>query len=248
MPMVAHLNQHGFDTELWFENQPAHQDTVRQILVPHRHLDFDLTPRPVTFLARLARYRRQLRAAKPSVLHAHQTRASLIPLLAASLERVPIRIYHNHGLPYLGYRGPMRWALRNLETINIRLATHVLLVSHSNLEAARADGLLRRGTGEVLAHGSAVGIDLVEFAPERFDLEAKNAARQKFGAGDAAFVLGYVGRPVKRKGFHLLLSAWEKSGIGRQGNIVLIAGCAREECRRLLGRVFEAVIGFGYLT
>src|SRR5437762_13163826 len=88
MPMVAHLNQHGFDTELWFEKQPAHQDTVRQILVPHRHLDFDLTPRPVTFLARLARYRRQLRAAKPSVLHAHQTRASLIPLLAASLERV----------------------------------------------------------------------------------------------------------------------------------------------------------------
>ena len=175
---------------------------------------------PIAFLQRLAQYRRQLRVVKPKILHAHQMRASVIPLLAAYLEAVPIRIYHNHGLPYLAYRGALRHFLRSLERINIRLATHVLLVSRSNLNAARADGLLPHDKGTVLANGSAAGIDLAEYAPERFDAKAKKTARAAFGIADAAFVLAYVGRPVKRKGFHLLLTAWESSGLAPRGNVL----------------------------
>jgi len=100
----------------------------------------------------------------------------------------------------------------------------------------------------VLANGSAVGIDLTEFAPERFVAKARKLARETFGVADAAFVLAYVGRPVKRKGFHLLLSAWEKSGLGRNGNFLLVAGCTQEECARALGRAVEGVKGLGYLT
>jgi glycosyltransferase involved in cell wall biosynthesis len=247
-PMVAHLNQHGIASELWFENHPRHAAVIQQVRAPHRFVDSDLSLNPFVFTRRVGAYRRQLRGAHPRVLHVHQTRASVVPLLAARIERVPVRVYHNHGLPYLGHRGLVRWLLRTLERINFRLATHVLLVSRSNLDAARADGLLPRDKGTVPASGSAAGIDLAEFVPERFDAKAKKVARATFGIGDAAFVLAYVGRPVKRKGFRVLLSAWEKSGLGGSGNVLLMAGCTAEECARATGGVNAGVKGLGYLA
>ncbi len=248
MPMVEWLNRHGIDAELWFENQVKHQAVIRQITVPSRHVDSDLSFDPLAFNRRLAAYRRELRRSPPRILHAHQARASLIPLLAGYLEKVPVRIYHNHGLAYLGYRGVMRRLLRALEQVNIGFATHVLLVSHSNLEAARSDGLLRAGKGTVLANGSAVGIDLQEFAREQFNANAQIAGRRKFGLPADRFVLAYVGRPVKRKGFHFLLRAWKRTRLGFKGNILLVAGCTQEECARALAQEVEGVKGLGYLT
>jgi N,N'-diacetylbacillosaminyl-diphospho-undecaprenol alpha-1,3-N-acetylgalactosaminyltransferase len=248
MPMVECLNRNGIDAELWFENRDKHQAVIREITVPSRHVDSDLSFNPLAFNRRLAAYRRELRKSPPGILHAHQARASLIPLLAGYLENVPARVYHNHGLAYLGYRGLMRSLLRTLEQINIRLATHVLLVSHSNLAVARSDGLLRAGKGTVLANGSAVGIDLQEFSEERFNKAAQKAARQKFDLPADRFVLAYVGRPVKRKGFHVLLKAWKSTGLGLKGNVLLVAGCTQEECAGALDHAIEGVKGLGYLT
>ena len=248
MPMVECLNRNGIDAELWFENQDKHQAVIRQITVPSRHLDSDLSFNPLAFIRRLATYRRELRKASPRILHAHQARASLIPLLAGYLEKVPVRVYHNHGLAYLGYRGLMRRLLRALEQANIRFATHVLLVSHSNLAAARSDGLLPVDTGTVLANGSAVGMDLEEFAWDLFSATAQIASRKKFDLPAGRFVLAYVGRPVKRKGFHLLLEAWKRTGLGPEGNVLLVAGCTQVECAGALGHSVEGVKGLGYLT
>jgi len=246
--MVEWLNRHSVDAELWFENQIKHQAVIRQITVPSRHVDSDLSFNPLAFNRRLAAYRRELRKASPRILHAHQARASLIPLLAGYLEKVPVRIYHNHGLAYLGYRGVMRRLLRALEQVNIGLATHVLLVSHSNLQSARSDELLRPGKGTVLANGSAVGIDLQEYALEQFNPRAQTASRRKFGLPADRFVLAYVGRPVRRKGFHFLLKAWNRTGLGLKGNTLLVAGCTNDECFRALDQTVEGVKGVGYLT
>ncbi|NJK52302.1 MAG: glycosyltransferase family 4 protein [Leptolyngbyaceae cyanobacterium SU_3_3] len=68
------------------------------------------------------------------------------------------------------------------------------------------------------------------------------------GVAAAPFVLAYIGRPVRRKGFHLLLKAWERSGLGNQNNVLLIAGCTAAECESALGRTIAGVRGLGYLT
>lgn len=247
MPMVECLNRSGMASELWFENRFGFAEVIRDIKVPRRQIETDLSLNPIVFWRRVAGYRRRLREAKPTVVHAHQTRAALVPLLAARLEGVPLRVYHNHGLPYLGYRGPLRLALRTLERINLRLATHAIFVSHSNLQAARLDGLVAKGAGTVLANGSAVGIDLEEFPMEKFGPGAKAAARLMLGLGEGAFVLGFVARPFKRKGFHRLLAAWEASELSRQNGFLLTAGCTQDECDKALGHPVAAVRGLGYL-
>ncbi|NJR50761.1 MAG: glycosyltransferase family 4 protein [Leptolyngbyaceae cyanobacterium CSU_1_3] len=244
-PIVEYLNQAGIDAELWAEYQPKHQAVIDQLQVPKQFIDSNLTLSPIAFLRKLSCYRQRLKLAKPRLLHTHQSRASLIPLLAAYLERVPIRVYQNHGLPYLGYQGILRYALRLLDMINIRLATHVLLVSHSNLKEARMDGLLADDRGAVLAGGSIAGIDLNQFDAKPLDLIQ---AKQRLGVAAAPFVLAYIGRPVRRKGFHLLLKAWERSGLGNQNNVLLIAGCTAAECESALGRTIAGVRGLGYLT
>ena len=244
-PIVECLNRAGIDAELWVEYQAKHHAVIEQIHVPKQNVKSDLTLNPIAFLKRLSNFRHRLRIANPKILHAHQSRASLIPLLAAYLEQVPVRIYQNHGLPYLGYQGVLRYALRLLEVINIRLATHILLVSHSNLKETRIDGLLAEDCGAVLAAGSIAGIDLTQFDANSPD---PIQAKQHLGVADAPFVLAYVGRPVKRKGFHLLLQAWERSGLGEQNNVLLIAGCTATECEGALGHAIAGVRGLGYLT
>lgn len=245
-PIVRHLQSAGFDAELWLEDSDQHQSIIQSLDVPTCLIDSDITLNPIRFLLRLRRYRKQLRQTHPQVLHAHQTRASLIPLLAAWLEQVPIRIYHNHGIPYLGYQGVMRYLLFNLEKLNIKLSTHVLCVSHSNLLEAETDGLLPKGEGDVLGHGSAIGIETEVY--ETVDSpQFAQAARSQFSLPQDAFVLGYVGRPVRRKGFHYLLETWERSGLAKQGNVLLLAGCTTQDVEIAAGYPVAGVKGLGYL-
>jgi N,N'-diacetylbacillosaminyl-diphospho-undecaprenol alpha-1,3-N-acetylgalactosaminyltransferase len=248
MPMVAHLNQSGINTQLWVENRLSQLAMIEDLKVPKYFIESDLVKNPIDFVKRLLNYQLRLRITNPDVIHTHQTRASFIPLLAAYLEKVPVRIYQNHGLPYLGYQGILRWFLCGLDFINIRLATHVLLVSHSNLSEARADRILPKNKGSVIGSGSATGINLANFDLANYSGNAIMAARKKLDISQDAFVLAYVGRPHKRKGFDLLIKAWQQSGLGGNNNFLIIAGCTADECDRVLGYPVQGVKGLGYLT
>lgn len=248
MPLVAHLNSNGIPTELWLAYNHKHMEVIQDINVPKRLLKFDFTFNPIKFMVRLSNIRKAIRSIRPNVLHAHQTKSSLIPLLAAYLEKVPIRIYHNHGLPYLGYKGLMRKLLLLLEKINVFLSNKVILVSHSNMTAAINDGLINIGEATVLGNGSAAGIDLSDYKLELFTKTRKNILRKKYEIDEQAFVLAYVGRPKKRKGFHLLLNAWDKSSLGENGNLLLIAGCTDDDCMKVSTRKIVGVRALGYLS
>jgi N,N'-diacetylbacillosaminyl-diphospho-undecaprenol alpha-1,3-N-acetylgalactosaminyltransferase len=248
IPIVDYLNQAGIATELWIENQPKHANVIVQMTVPKQIIASDLVKNPISICLRIWQYYRKLKVTKPIVLHVHQTRASVIPLIAGYLARVPVRIYQNHGLPYLGYKGAMSWFLMGIERININLATHVLLVSNSNLEAARSDGLLHSHQGQVIANGSIAGIDLDKYDIKQFDKEHQHLARDKFNIDKNSFVLGYVGRPFKRKGFHRLLAAWQESGLSAKGGVLLMAGCNQEECQAAHGENLDGVKALGYVN
>jgi glycosyltransferase involved in cell wall biosynthesis len=247
-PMVEYLNQIGITSELWLEKHNKHQAVLEQIHVPKRYVSSDLTKNPILLWKYLRFYQQCLSQEQPDILHSHQTRASVIPLLAASLAHTPVRVYHNHGLPYLGYSSITRAFLWALEYINIRLATHVLFVSQSNMKSAIADGLIQPEKANILGFGTAIGIDLKQFQLEQFHGQAKIDARKAFGILEDAFVLAYVGRPVKRKGLHFLLQSWEQTQLAQQGGVLLIAGCTGEECDRALGRPIPGVKALGYLN
>lgn len=245
-PIVRKLKNRNFDAQMWLEQWDKYTDLINSIKVPKKIISSDLTFNPIKFVNRLQTYRAAIREASPLIVHTHQSRSSLIPLLAAYLENIPLRIYHNHGLPYLGYRGIMRWLLRSLETVNMKLATQVLLVSHSNLEFARDDGLMNDNQGKVIGGGSICGIDLKQYDIQKFDSATQIVVREKLKIEQHSFVLGYVGRPYKRKGFNRLLTAWQESKLGEQGNTLLMAGCSDSDIISVVG-VAPGICGLGHV-
>ena len=94
---------------------------------------------PLQDLVAIARLWRRLRAIRPHIVHAHTPKAGLLGMIAAWLARVPVRIYHIHGLPLMTASGHKRWLLRWSEKISCWLAQQVLCVSHSIRDVAIAE-------------------------------------------------------------------------------------------------------------
>jgi glycosyltransferase involved in cell wall biosynthesis len=180
---------------------------------------------PARDLAAVARICGVLRAVRPDVVHAHTPKGGLLGMLAAWLRRVPVRIYHIHGLPYLtatGWRGRL---LRRTEALSCRLAHQVFCVSHSVRDLVVDDGICPPGKIKVLAGGSVNGVDAEgRFNPGNFDAAARGSIRRRYGIPADARVVGFVGRLVRDKGVVELAGAWKKLSADRPDAHLLVVG------------------------
>jgi len=195
-PVVKSLNSNGIEAELWIENRKDLRDFVSAIDCPKSFAKFDLSMNPFSIVTRLVGMLKRFVKLRPRAIHAHQTRAAFIPLLAAMIARVPVRIYRNGGTPYLGYRGPLSILLWLLEFLNCRFATHVITVSKSIRKKMIQDRIVRESKCEVLGEGSSCGIDLVEFSVEQFDEQHIAKARQELRISKRLFNPAMFGKLI----------------------------------------------------
>lgn len=135
---------------------------------------------------------------------AHFTTGATLPLLLGFILHVPVRIYFNHGLPYLGYTGIVRYLLVALERPNCILATEILTVS-SGMKHRISNEITRTKPVSVIHNGSAAGLRLTEKSYKQVQ-EKKILYKKIFNVSTQEIVLLYVGRPVNRKGFNTLIS------------------------------------------
>lgn len=152
---------------------------------------------------------RLFRNLRPQIVHAHTPKGGLLGMLAARLARVPVRIYHMHGLPFMTATGLTRRLLMATEAVSCRIASQVLCVSRS-LEAMAVDlRLSPPGKLHVLLQGSCNGIDAeTEFNPDRVNISVRSETRCRYGIPLDATVIGFVGRLARAKGLVELSDAW----------------------------------------
>ena len=161
---------------------------------------------PARDLVALARIARVLARVRPDVVHSHTPKGGLLGMLAAWLCRVPVRVYHLHGLPHVAAVGMKRRLLRATEKVSCRLAHRVFCVSPSLLQLAVAEQVCAPRKARVLAAGSANGVDAAgRFDPARHD---RRAARAALALPADGLVVGFVGRVVRDKGVVELAGAW----------------------------------------
>ncbi|MDI9430237.1 MAG: glycosyltransferase [Planctomycetota bacterium] len=245
-PIVKSLNNHRIAAELWVENRRGMADFVAEIECPKRFAEFDLSVNPFRVLARLVQMVRAFGRSRPTAIHAHQTRAAFIPLLAAVIARVPVRIYHVHGTPYLGYHGLLRIVLWMLDCLNCRLATHVIAVSHSIRCSMFRHRVVSAPKCRVLGEGSSFGICLQEFSRDHFLPQRVKEVRKELGISQHAYVVLYVGRPFRRKGFHTILDVWQRMG-EKDRDVLLVAGCTSADVAIAAGHPMRSVKALGYM-
>jgi lipopolysaccharide/colanic/teichoic acid biosynthesis glycosyltransferase/glycosyltransferase involved in cell wall biosynthesis len=149
------------------------------------------------------------RRIRPDVVHGHTPKGGMLAMLAAWMCRVPVRVYHLHGLPMATATGLKRRVLRYSERVSCRLAHKVFCVSPSLREVALAEGLCEAEKMGVLLNGTIDGVDAEgRFNPARVP-GARAAFRQAHGIPAEAPVIGFVGRVVRDKGVAELIEAWK---------------------------------------
>ncbi len=164
---------------------------------------------PVQDLFALTRLYAIFRTLRPHIVHANTPKGGLLGTVAAQLCRVPVRIYHIRGLPFVTASGRRRALLRWSEKVSCRLAHSVLCVSHSLREVVVQEGLCPPDKVRVLASGSGQGVDADrQFNPCHYSDAMRRALRAQLGIPADATVVGYVGRIVRDKGMGELAEAW----------------------------------------
>lgn len=132
--------------------------------------------------------------------------ASLYAALAARLAGVPVRLYCQWGMAYVGFQGFRRSLFKRMEKLVCGLSTWVEPDSAGNLRFGRAEGLYPESKGSVIWNGSASGVNL-----NKFDISGKvgwrAAIRAQYGLPERAVVFGFVGRITRDKGINELFAA-----------------------------------------
>ena len=222
---VGHMKAQGFEVHALASPGDLLDTFARREKIPVHGVEMPRRITPLRDLVDIARVRRCLRQIRPHIVHAHTPKGGLLGMIAAWSARVPVRIYHIHGLPLMTARGYKRILLRWSERVACRLAHQVLCVSHSVREVAVAEGLCPAGKVKVLLNGSINGVDADgRFSPMTQNAGARAKTRQKHGIPADALVIGFVGRVVRDKGIVELVEAWNILRQEQPSLHLLIAG------------------------
>lgn len=176
----------------------------------------------------LARLVALVRVLRPDIVHAHTPKGGLLGTIAATVARVPVRIYHMRGLPLVTAVGAQRVILRSTEQTSCGLATKVLAVSGSLRDVAIAERLCPSDKISVLAGGSGNGVDGERFDPECVGTSARAALRARLAIPEDAPVIGFLGRLVRDKGVVELVDAFRAVRMRHPGAHLVVGGVFEE--------------------
>lgn len=168
------------------------------------------------------------RANKFDLIQYSTPNASLYASLAGWLAGVPVRLYCQWGLAFVGFSGLKRTIFKLIEKVVCKLSTWIEPDSRGNLDFCHEQKIYPQNKGSVVHKGSASGVSL-----DKFDLSRKNTfraeIRKKFNIPETAFVYGFVGRITGDKGINELLSATRNLFDAHEDMYVLLIGGMEKE-------------------
>ncbi len=134
--------------------------------------------------------------------------ASLYASIAGKLANIPVRLYCQWGMAFVGFQGLKCKIFQMEEKYVCYLSTHIEPDSNSNLRFAHEIGLYPKSKGSVIWNGSACGVNLTKFDISNKE-EYRKDIREQLDVPEDAFVYGFVGRITRDKGVNELLEAYK---------------------------------------
>lgn len=133
--------------------------------------------------------------------------AALYASIAAKSNKIPVRLYCQWGIRYMGFEGIKRGIFKFLEKITCDNSTFIEAESNSIRNFALEEKLYSENKSCVIWNGSASGVDL-----QKFNLENKQGwkrtIRQQYTLNDMDVVFSFAGRLTADKGINELLYAF----------------------------------------
>lgn len=136
---------------------------------------------------------------------------------------VPVRLYCQWGIRYVGVSGIMRKVLKSLEHLTCYLSTDICPASQKNLEYAVNEGLYRPDKAKIIGNGGTIGIDLA-----KYDIEHKQKCKDEvlvqYPVLKDKLVICSVGRLSRDKGSFELLEAFNRLAKEREDIVLMMVG------------------------
>lgn len=204
-PQAKHLIENGWEVTFISANDPDFiceiPEGVRYIPVDFkRGTDLFGVPRFILKLYKI--FRRE----HFDLVQYSTPNAAFYASTAAWLARIPVRLYAQWGIRYVGFNGLQRKLFKVMEGWCCDRSTIVEPDSQSNLNFSVNEGLYSKDKARVIWNGSAIGVNLA-----RFNIEKKTAWRAEYremiGLKPHHLVVGFVGSIRRDKGCNELVSA-----------------------------------------
>lgn len=179
--------------------------------------------------------------------------AAFYTSIASWLAKIPVRLYCQWGIRYVGFSGWKRLLFKGFEKVTCYLSTDIEPDSNGNLEFCRNEKLYPSHKSRVIWNGSANGVDLT-----KFNINMKNQwqlqIRSMFNIQDNDFVFGFIGRINRDKGVNELLYAFKEIYKTYPSNVKLLIVGPEENNKEIDQDIYEwskkcgAVIYSGFTT
>jgi glycosyltransferase involved in cell wall biosynthesis len=203
MPQLRALAADGFEVHAACADGPLVPSFEREGIKVHRvEVTRDLTPpADLKLLRQLFRIMRRERYA---VVHTHTPKMELVGQLAAWLARVPVILYTNHGLIFLGRMGALEGHMfRTVARVAGLFSDKVISQSAEDVSVVVRERIYPRRKVGFLGNG----IDISHLRADRFTPEQVQAKRRELGIPEGHKVVGMVGRYVWEKGYREFFEA-----------------------------------------
>lgn len=129
--------------------------------------------------------------------------------IASRYAKIPIRLYCQWGIRYVGMKGIARTIFKLIEKMICWNSTDIRAVSSMNKAFAVSEGLYDKSKAVVIGNGGTIGVDM-----SKYDIQKKNIwrkdIRDKYNISSNDFVFGFTGRVSLDKGCSELLKAFQK--------------------------------------
>ena len=229
--LASALDHHGFSTLLIHGRLGDGEGDMSYLIAPGaRAVYLESLRRPLSPLAdlrALTRLYRELKRARPAIVHTHMAKAGMLGRIAAAAYNITrgaaprarvVHTYHGHVLD--GYFSRLTTAFFiTLERMLARLSDVIVAISPA-IERELRDGF-RIGRGDQY-RVVPLGFDLSEFAA--VDDAARAGARRRLEIAADAEVVSTVGRLTAIKQYRLFLDAVAAAAVTRPRLLALIAG------------------------
>lgn len=177
----------------------------------------------------ISEFREIFRREKFDLVQYATPNAACYASIAAKKEKVPIRLYCQWGIRYVGLSGISRKIFRFLEKLVCRNSTHVRAVSPMNMAFAIEEGLYAPEKAKVVGNGGTIGVDL-----SAYDISQKETwsreIREQYGIAKDELTFGFAGRISADKGCGELLSAFRAVCEENEKARLLVVGPLEENC------------------
>lgn len=202
MPQLRALQADGFEVHAMCADGPLVPSFEAQGIKMHR-IAVTREVTPLADLRLLSQLVKILRREKYTIVHTHTPKMELIGQLAARLARVPIALYTNHGLIFLGQSGFKKFLFKSIARVAGLFSDRVLSQSAEDVSTVIENKLYRREQVTFLGNG----IDISQFNAARFTPEEIRAKKKEIGIPTGNKVVGMVGRYVWEKGYREFFEA-----------------------------------------